>query len=68
MTIDKREHLYVRFFQFCAAAPAKLPQLGPFEERLFQHVALAQYRDENLSVRELMSLRHFGAPATIPRA
>jgi hypothetical protein len=65
MTVNDKASVYVRFLQLCAVAPAKLPQLDPFEERLFQHVALAQYRGENLSVRGLMSLRQFGAPATI---
>jgi hypothetical protein len=42
-----------------------LPELSPEQERLFNHVALAQYRGEALSVRALMALRQLGSPATI---
>jgi hypothetical protein len=57
---------YLRFLELaCSGTGSRLPELRPDEERLFQHVALAQYRGEILSVRALMALRQLGAPATI---
>jgi hypothetical protein len=64
MTVTDKASVYVRFLQLCAVAPAKLPQLDPFEERLFTHLALAQNRGESPAVRAVMALRQFGSPST----
>jgi hypothetical protein len=55
---------YLRFLEL-AGSRSRLPELRPDEERLFQHLALAQYRGEILSVRAVMTLRQLGSPATI---
>jgi hypothetical protein len=58
--------VYLRFVELSRAGEgATLPCLSPDEGRLFEHIALAQYRGENLAVRAVMALRQLGAPATI---
>jgi hypothetical protein len=65
MALHKKTSVYVRFLQLSAAAPSKkLPQLDPFEERLFLHLALAQRRGESPAVRTAMALRQFGSAST----
>ena len=59
--------IYLRFLQLSEAIrglPA-LPPLDPLEERILAWVARATQRGERLSVRDMMSVGEFGAPATI---
>jgi DNA-binding MarR family transcriptional regulator len=57
---------YERFLKLAygTKSPA-LPPLDALEERLFRHLALAEHLGQAPSVRRLMALRQFGAPATI---
>jgi DNA-binding MarR family transcriptional regulator len=65
MAVPDKTNVYVRFLELSAAATStKLPQLDPFEERLFLHLALAQHRGESPAVRAVMALRQFGSPST----
>jgi hypothetical protein len=58
--------VYLRLLALSRArSGSALPELSPEQERLFNHVALAHYRGEALSVRALMALRQLGSPATI---
>lgn len=59
--------IYVRFLQLSEALrglPA-LPALDPLEERILALVARAGQERARLSVRDLMSVSEFGAPATV---
>lgn len=56
---------YLRFIEFAHSRRGGLSALSPEEERLFNFLALANYRAERLSVRSVMALRQLGAPATI---
>lgn len=59
--------IYVRFLQLSEAIrglPA-LPPLDPLEERMLSRVARSARQGERLSVRDMMAVEEFGAPATI---
>jgi hypothetical protein len=44
---------------------ASLPKLDPLEERMLMVIAQANWRQERLSVRDMMDKGEFGAPATM---
>lgn len=59
--------IYVRFLQLTEALrglPA-LPALDPLEERILALIARAGQEQTRLSVRDLMAMSEFGAPATV---
>lgn len=59
--------IYLRFLQLSDALrglPA-LPALDPLEERILALVARAGKDQARLSVRDLMAMSEFGAPATV---
>jgi hypothetical protein len=59
--------VYLRFIEITRSRPGTaLPDLSPHEGRLFEYIALAQQRGENLSVRSVMALRQLGSPASVP--
>jgi len=68
MTISKRPaDIYLRFLQLADALRGlpSLPPLDPLEERILAIVATASREEARLSVRDMMSKKELGAPATV---
>lgn len=68
MTTPKRPaEIYMRFLQLADALRGlpSLPALDPLEERILAIVARAMQEEQRLSVRDMMSKKDLGAPATL---
>jgi hypothetical protein len=59
--------IYLRFLQLAEALRGlpSLPELDPLEERILAIVARAGQEQQRLSVRDMMSKKALGAPATL---
>jgi SOS-response transcriptional repressor LexA len=59
--------IYLRFLQLAESLRGlpSLPSLDPLEERILTLVARASQESSRLSVRDMMSFRSLGSPATI---
>jgi DNA-binding MarR family transcriptional regulator len=59
--------IYMRFLELAEAIKGlpSLPPLDPLEERILAIVARASRTEDRLSVRDMMAMSEFGAPATV---
>lgn len=59
--------IYLRFLQLVEAIRElpSLPPLDPLEERILSLVARVNQTNARMSVRDLMAMSEFGAPATV---
>ena len=59
--------IYLHFLRLAEAVRAvpSLPQLDPLEERMLSQIGRATDQAQRLSVRDMMGMQEYGAPATV---
>jgi DNA-binding MarR family transcriptional regulator len=63
----KTNETYLRFLELTKLLEktTTLPLLEPVEKRMLQVIAMANYRNERLSVKDMMSMSDISSPATM---
>ena len=62
-----KPEIYLRFLELTELLEKsiKLPLLEPVEKRMLQVIAMANYRNERLSVKDMMAKSEISSPATM---
>jgi hypothetical protein len=63
----KTPEIYLRFLELTdlLEKSSKLPLLEPVEKRMLQIITMANYRNERLSVKDMMAKSEISSPATM---